>query len=556
MTRLTIPLLLAAVLGLAAPLVAQDARDLSAQVDVLFTDLDVPDAPGAAVVVVRYGEVLYRGGYGSANLEYGLPVTPTTVFDIASVSKQFAGMAIAMLVEEGAISLDEDIRTYIPEVPDFGETITVRHLVHHMSGIRDWPGTLAVAGWRMDDVITFDQILRMVWNQRALNFDPGSQYSYSNTGYNLLTELVARVSGMSFREWTEQNIFVPLEMWDTHFQDDHTELVPNRAVAYGRSDSAFTNLANSLTALGSSSLFTTVDDMAKWLMNFDDPVVGGDSVIRLMRTQGVLNSGQRISYAFGLNIGDYRGVPTASHGGSWEGFRTFLLHFPVQRFGVVVLSNDSRVAAGRRAHQVADIYLSGELEVQRAVATNWALLPEVEVPTEVLEEYTGTYKLGPGWLVALTRQGDDSLMAQATAEERFPTRAVSQTEFYVPAYGASIHVRRDTTGVVSHVEYRGIRGERVELHIPSPEELPAYQGRYYSEELDSSYEIRAQDGDLIAGHRRHGDIVLLPLLKDEFRGEAWFLREVKFLRDESGAVSEMLISNGRSRNLRFPKVTR
>jgi CubicO group peptidase (beta-lactamase class C family) len=555
MMRQTTPLLLAAVFGLAAPLVAQNARDLSAQVDVFFNDLDAPDSPGAAIVVVRHGEVLYRSGYGSANLEYGLPVTPATVFDVASVSKQFAGMAIAMLVQDGTISLDEDIRTYIPEVPDFGTTITVRHLVHHMSGIRDWPGTLAVAGWRMDDVITFDQILRMVWHQRALNFVPGSAYSYSNTGYNLLTELVARVSGMSFREWTDQNIFAPLEMWDTHFQDDHTELVPNRAVAYGRSDSAFTNLANGLTALGSSSLFTTVDDMAKWLMNFDDPVVGGDSVIRLMRTQGVLNNGQRISYAFGLNLGDYRGLPTVSHGGSWEGFRTFLLHFPVQRFGVVVLSNDSRVAAGRRAHQVADIYLAGEREGQRAVATNWALLPEVDVPTEVLDEYAGTYKLGPGWLVTLTRQRD-SLMVQATAEDRFPTRAVSRTEFYVPAYGASVHIRRDTTGAVTHIEYRRIRGERVELRIPTPEELPAYEGRYYSEELDSSYEMRAEDGDLIAGHRRHGDIVLLPLLEDEFRGEAWFLREVKFVRDESGTVNEMLISNGRSRNLSFRKVTR
>ncbi|MEE8192603.1 MAG: serine hydrolase domain-containing protein [Gemmatimonadales bacterium] len=555
MMRHTTRFLLAALLGLTAQLVAQDARDLSAQVDVLFADLDAPDSPGAAVVVVRYGEVLHRGGYGSANLEYGLPVTPATVFDIASVSKQFAGMAIAMLVEEGAISLDDDIRTYLPEVPDFGKTITVRHLVHHMSGIRDWPGTLAVAGWRMDDVITFEQILRMVQDQRALNFDPGSAYSYSNTGYNLLAELVARVSGMSFREWTEQRIFAPLGMSDTHFQDDHTELVPNRAVAYGRSDSVFTNLANGLTAFGSSSLLTTIDDMANWLMNFDDPVVGGDSIIRLMRTQGVLNSGQRISYAFGLNIGDYRGLPTVSHGGAWEGFRTFLLHFPVQRFGVVVLSNDSRVAAGRRAHQVADVYLSEELQPQRAVATNWALLPEVDVSPELLEEYTGTYKLGPGWLVTLTRQGD-SLMAQATAEQRFPTRAVSETEFYVPAYGASIHFRRDTSGAVSHAEYRGIRAERVELHIPSPEELPAYEGDFYSEELDTSYEVRVQDGALIAGHRRHGDIVLLPLLEDEFRGEAWFLREVKFLRDESGAVTEMLISNGRSRNLLFRRVAR
>jgi CubicO group peptidase (beta-lactamase class C family) len=194
-------------LAVAAPAMAQrDYRALSGRVDQIFRDVDRRDAPGAAVVVVWNGEVVHRGGYGTANLEEGTPVTPSTVFDIASLSKQFAGMAIAMLVEQGAISPDDDIRDYIPEVPDLGDTITVGHLLHHTSGLRDWPPTLTVAGWQMDDAIALEDVLGMVRNQRELNFAPGSEYSYSNTGYNLLALLVARVTGQSFPEWTAEHI--------------------------------------------------------------------------------------------------------------------------------------------------------------------------------------------------------------------------------------------------------------------------------------------------------------------------------------------------------------
>ncbi len=548
-----IRLLLLAALSYGTPLCAQDARELSAQVDALFSDVYGAESPGAAVLVVREGEVVHRRGYGSADLEHGIPITPETVFDIASVSKQFAGMAIAMLVEDSVIGLDDDIREYIPEVPDFGVTITVRHLVHHMSGVRDWPGTLAVAGWQMDDVISFEQILQMVWNQRGLNFVPGEEYSYSNTGYNLLAELVARVTGQSFREWTERHIFAPLGMSHTHFQDDHTELVPNRAAAYGFDDGVYSNIANGLTALGSSSLFTTVDDLGAWLLNFDDHRVGGTAVIERMRTRGVLTSGREISYAYGVNVRPYRGRSTVSHGGSWAGFRTFLLHFPEERFGVVVLANDARMAAGRRAHQIADIYLSERLTPQPAAATNWALLPKVDVPGEMLDEYVGTYMLGPGRLVTFTRDGD-SLLVQATTEPRFHTRAISLSEFYVPAYGAAMRFRRDTTGAVTYLTYLDIVADRVQLRPPLPEELPEYEGAYASEELQTAYRVVPREADLVMRHPRHGDIVLIPLLEDEFRGEAWFLRSVRFHRDEEGRVTSLSISNGRSRGLRFERL--
>ncbi|UCF16683.1 MAG: beta-lactamase family protein, partial [Phycisphaerales bacterium] len=219
----------------------QRSQDLLAEkaekaekVDSLFAKLNNTDSPGIAVLVVRDGKVLLRRGYGMANLEHKIPITPTTVFDVASVSKQFTGLAVCILVEQGKISLEDDIRKYIPELPDFGHKITIEHLVHHTSGLRDWPATLALAGWRLDDVISFDQILRMAFKQQDLNFVPGSEYSYSNTGYNILVEMAQRVTSQTFRQWTEDNIFRPLGMAHTHFHDDHTEVVANKAYGYSR----------------------------------------------------------------------------------------------------------------------------------------------------------------------------------------------------------------------------------------------------------------------------------------------------------------------------------
>ncbi len=202
---------------------------LTAKVDELFANWDKPDSPGASLAVIKKGEVIYRKGYGSAHLEYDIPITPSTVFHVASVSKQFTAFAIAMIADQGRLSLDDDIRKHVPELHDFGRTITIRHLVHHISGIRDQWELLAVAGWRLDDVITTEHILKMARNQRELNFEPGYQYLYCNMGFTLLAEIVARITGKSFREWTEENIFKPLGMSDTQFYDDHERIVKNRA---------------------------------------------------------------------------------------------------------------------------------------------------------------------------------------------------------------------------------------------------------------------------------------------------------------------------------------
>ncbi|MDA0311744.1 MAG: serine hydrolase [Gemmatimonadetes bacterium] len=333
------------------------AQSQQARADSVFANFTAT-TPGASVVVVRQGEVVFRAGYGMANLDHGLRITPETVFDIASVSKQFGGFAISSLVESGAIDLDAPVSQYLPELPDFGAPLTVRHLVHHISGIRDWPITLAIAGWRFDDVISFDQILRMTWHQKELNFPPGDEYSYSNTGYNLLAEIVQRMTGESFATWTHDNIFGPLGMTNTHFQDDHTLVVPLRAQGYNAAaGGSWAVSPNGLTAFGSSSLHSSVDDMARWLINFDTRTVGGPAVIDRMHTHGVLNSGDTIAYAYGLNGVTWRGLQMWTHSGSWAGNRTVITHFPEVRSGVVILANSGVYDPTPAAQEMAEIFL-------------------------------------------------------------------------------------------------------------------------------------------------------------------------------------------------------
>jgi CubicO group peptidase (beta-lactamase class C family) len=353
------------VLALAAALVAAlpvtstiSAQTVQAErVDSLFSALG-PATPGVAVAVIQDGQLLLERGYGSAELEHGVPITPSTVFHVASVTKQFTAFAIALLAARGELSLDDDVRTHIPELPELGHTLTLRQLIHHTSGIRDQWELLAMAGWRLDDVITKDHILALATRQRALNFAPGTEHLYSNLGYTLLAEVVERVGGRPFPEWMGENVFRPLGMASTHMHDNHERMVPGRAYSYrGGLEEGWRNAVLSYANAGATSLFTTVGDLAKWLRNFETAELGGPDLVSRMRERAVLANGDTLPYAFAIVRGEHRGRTTWSHGGADAGFRTTVLHFPAERLGVVVLSNAASFNPGAAAAAVADIYL-------------------------------------------------------------------------------------------------------------------------------------------------------------------------------------------------------
>ncbi|MDJ0839935.1 MAG: serine hydrolase domain-containing protein [Acidobacteriota bacterium] len=446
------------------------ATTLEGKLDELFAVWDNDTGPGASIALVRDGEVIFKKGYGLANLEYGVPNRPDTVFHVASVSKQFTAFAAAMLHHRLMIDLDADMRTYIPELPDFGHKITPRHLVHHTSGLRDQWELLMLSGWRLDDVITLDHIMALITRQKELNFKPGEKFAYCNTGYTLLAEMVARVTDMPFKEWTRKHIFDPLGMADTHFHDDHEHIVRNRAYSYRENGPHYKKSVLSYANVGATSLFTTVEDMAKWAISFETQALGDAELYRTMESRPPLNDGSENNYAFGQGIAPYKGLKLVRHSGGDAGFRSFLGRFPEQRFNVVLLSNAAALPASGQALAAAELYLADQL-------------------TEA------------------------------------PKKPVANAE--------------------------GTEAPKAKPAKPDGATLKTYTGRYFSEELNTSYDVRVEEDKLVIRHPRTGDFPLRSIDRDKFQYQYWF--RVNFQKDDQGKVNGFAISSSRVHGLKFAR---
>jgi CubicO group peptidase (beta-lactamase class C family) len=342
-----------------APLGTSDAS--VRVVDSLMAAYDRPGSPGAAVLVFRGDRQLFSRGYGRANLEYDAPITPRTVFHVASVSKQFTAFAIATLAAQGKLSLDDDVRQHLPELPDLGQRITLRHLLSHTSGMRDQWSLWVLAGGLTDDVIRQDDLMRLITRQRELNFAPGSEWAYSNTGFTLLAEVVKRVTGEDFGRWMKANVFDALGMNDTQVYDDHERIVPGRAYSYRPAGNGFDKAVLSYANAGATSLFTTTEDLVKWLRNLGSGRVGGAEVARMMRTRALLSRGDTTQYGLGLFVAKHRGLDVIYHGGADAGFRSVVNYYPALDAGVVVLGNVSSLDADETADRIAETFFAADM---------------------------------------------------------------------------------------------------------------------------------------------------------------------------------------------------
>lgn len=527
-----------------------------AKVDKLFAEWDRKDSPGAAIVVVKDGAVVCLRGYGSANLEHRIPITPRTRFDVASVAKQFTGQSVAMLVERGNLSLDDDVRKYLPDVPNFGKPITLGHLLYHTSGLRDWPEVFLLSNVDFRAPISFEMILEMVRRQRELDFVPGEKFQYSNTGYNLLAATVAKVTGRSFRSWMDANLFQPLGMKHTHVCDNPAEIVPNLAESYdyGGKPGKVHRVTSQLSGQGSSSLFISAEDMGKWLINFETAEVGGRAAINLMRVRGTLHSGKKLGYAFGLVDDDYNGNEMLEHSGSWAGYRSFMMMIPEKRFAVAVLANTANMNTHQQAIAIADIFL-GESSAATSRKSPRKPLAVVNSDPSKWDAFLGTYRLGAGWLLTITREGG-TLMTQATNEDRFKMTPTGTNTFLVEAYNHQevVFVRQES-GVVTNLLYRGINAPKLKLPELSPVQLEAFAGDYWSEELRVVRRMEIHDGRLATRHHSGKWHYYLATGPDRFDADhgRW---AIQFTRSASGDVAEASISGGRVRNLRFTRVMR
>jgi CubicO group peptidase (beta-lactamase class C family) len=441
---------------------AEDKK--TAAVDEIFADLTRTGSPGCAVGVYRDGKIIYSRGYGLANLEQSVPITPQSVFDIGSTSKQFTAASILLLEKHGKLRLDDDIRKYIPELSDYGQKITILHLLNHTSGLRDYLTLMDLAGVNTDSVTTDEDALQIIARQKALNFPPGSDMLYSNTGFFLLSTVVKRVSGKTLREFAAENIFAPLAMVHTVFRDDHTGLVANRSMAYEPDEKrgGYSLAVSYFEQTGDGAVHTSVEDLLKWDENFYSAQVGGKELLAELQEPGKLNSGKVLDYAKGLHIGEYRGLRTVSHGGAWGGYRAELLRFPEQHFSVACLCNLGIAAPWKRSQQVAEVYLGGLMQPRKEKKKESEDVgkpkPEIRISPEQLG-YSGTYysdELRVAY-VLYVKEGKLRVAMEQTSgafsnlpnHEPSYLRATGPDEFEIAETGTTLHFHRDAGHLVT-----------------------------------------------------------------------------------------------------------
>jgi CubicO group peptidase (beta-lactamase class C family) len=541
-------LLLVLVLSLAH---GTNASETSDRVDKLFETWDKPASPGATLAVIKDGQIVYSRGYGLASLEYGVRNSAETVFHVASLSKQFTAFAIHLLVQEGRISLDDDIRKYVPEMK-IRSTIKIRHLLHHTSGLRDQWSLLTLAGLRLDDVITEGDILGLLFDQRDLNFLPGEEELYSNSGYTLLALIVQRVAGQPFAQFAEQRIFLPLGMSNTRVQETYGTVVPGRAYSYFKGPTGYSYVALSYSNSGATSVFTTVGDLARWDWNLQTGKVSGQAVSKAMRELDRLNGGGDNNYASGLVLGRYRGLPTEEHNGADAGYRAELLRFPEQRLTVAILANASDVGATSLAYRIADMYLEGTPGLAPAPIGPTPI--DLNVPGSA--SYLGDYQLRPGFLLSFTSEGHQ-LMVQATGQSKFVMDASADNAFFTRAFVASVVFDPPGADGLTRTATWKQRGQssplvRVARGQPADTELRACTGDFFSDELHAIYTLSVRDGALWLRYPR-GSLALTPLTRGVFSAP-FPIGTVIVQRNAAGQCESLAVTTGRVRNLAFRRV--
>jgi len=536
---------------------ALDDRLLAARVDQLFTEWDKPTSPGCALAIIRDRHIIYERGYGMADLDHNVKITPTSVFHVASMSKQFTAASVLMLADEGKLSLDDEASKYVPELPNFGVPITLRHLLHHTSGLRDQWELLGLAGWRYSlDLITDADVLAVLSRQKTLNFPPDSQFLYSNTGYTLLAQVVKHVSGQSFRTFTSKRIFEPLGMSNTHFRDDHAEIVKDMAYGYAPHHGGFGLSITNFDTVGATSLLTTVEDLALWDENFYTAHVGGETLVDQLQERGHLTDGTLLSYAAGLEIGKYHGLNIVSHAGADAGYRADLIRFPDRHFSVALLCNLASINPSALSRKIADIYLASSFGAASPPATVPALSPQ---PTsEQLGKWAGLY-LDPeeSDRVMRVRLGGTNLQSglnadgrlsdlEATSDARFRYIKSPETElvFQAAGNGAPDTLTTYIDGKMQHHYSHVLPSD------PTATQLQEFTGMYRSDEVDMPYTIALSDGKLVVRSLKSDDLQLRPLSPDLFYGGG---NRIRFTRDTHGKITGALVNSDRIYNFRFER---
>jgi CubicO group peptidase (beta-lactamase class C family) len=545
---------LAAILPSRARAASLPDSSTESKVAAVFAAYDRTDSPGCAVGVFRDGRVALARGYGMANLELGVSLSPASVLDIGSTAKQFTAFSILLLERDGKLSLDDDIRRFVPEIPSYGPKIAIRNLLNHTSGLRDYLELMELAGVREEDLTTEQDALDVLTRQKATNFAPGTEHLYSNSGYFLLSVIVRRASGKSLRDFARERIFEPLGMGHTQFNDDHGRIVPNRATGYApRKEGGFRIDMSDFEQTGDGGLQTTVEDLFRWNENFFHPAVGDAKLLEEMQTPGRLTDGKPLTYAFGLVVGKERGLKLVSHGGAWVGYRAQLLRYPDERVAVACLCNLSTANPSALARRVAEVYLGERMtapeEPAKAAARPGSAPSSGPAPDRLAGAYRQT-KSGDVWFFSTER----GVLVAEVSGQKIAFDPVGADRFAARDGGGGPELRvLSAPGGRPRLETRWT-GEETEVlepistWSPSPSELTRFAGSYASDEVGGVFRFEAVDGKLVLRHRTIKPDPWRPTQRDSFTASGI---QVRFERDASGKVTGFRLDVGRVRGLVF-----
>lgn len=543
-----------------------DPRELA---DQLFSAYDREDTPGVAVSVFRDGETLFAEAYGMANLTYGIPFEVDTPTNIGSTSKQFTGFAVMLLVERGELSLDDDVRKHLPELPDFGDTVRVRHLLTHTTGYREYVNLGVMGGLRIDHSDYFDRdwLVDVVRRQPALQNEPGTEFNYNNTAFGLAARIVERVSGQPFDEFMEENVFEPLGMTDTYVRMSPEHIIPGRSQGYlPAPDGTFREVRDVWGSVGAGGIYSTVVDLQKWAENYRRAEVGSPELIRQMTTSYVLEDGDSTGYGFGLFLDEYRGLRRLHHGGNDIAHRSQFQYFPEIDAGLTVQTNHGAFQ-GSVASRLTRAFFGDAMEPEEEggggeAETGAADFDPDAYDPEDFDEFTGRYALdtSPQGVITVSRTAD-SLFVQVTGQPRVQVRPTSDSTFAMAELDAEITFHRDDDGDVEalSVEQRGqtqrarrLEDDQEEAWEPTVDDLREFEGRYFSRELETFYTLEIEDGELRMRQRRMEDGPLDPGEEEDTFSKDGL--QFSFERDRNGKIIGLYVSYGRSRDVRFERV--
>ena len=513
-------------------------------VDQIFASYDKAGSPGCAVGVIQDGNFIYRKAYGMASIELSVPLSSQSVFYMASVSKQFTASAIVLAAEQGFLSLDDNVRKYIPELPDYGRPITLREMLHQTSGFRDFLALTYLSGQDISALSSPDGVLKLIARQKGLNNVPGNEFVYSNSNYFLLGVVVKRANGKSLAEFAHGNIFGPLGMTHTLFYDDNTVVVPNRVAAYdpGKDGKFLVDWSTIFDVVGSGGLMSNVDDLIQWDRNFYTNKLGRGTLVRELESHGVLNNGHQINYGMGLWLGEYRGLRTEEHSGGTFGYRTEVLRFPEQQFSVIALCNVANADVEGLARKISDHYLEKKLKPLASATVSDGAFPNPE-------SFAGTYLDPRTYMIYTFTAVNGNLMGWGAKLRRLGANEFSDL------VGNPIVFKRTNGTMTATLTLQGetyFSGDWVpDIHLNEPA-LSRFTGDYHSDELEATYRLSLDKGALALQIGGKPLMKLNPVGPNEF--QAGDIGTLVFHRAGNNHISGLTLFSQPARGITFQKM--